>query len=75
MSAWPFPEPVEPERSPVVAWAVTFVCDEGDPERLLSRMAIVKDKARAEFYAGDPLKPHTEPRRIRPLVFGDDDTP
>jgi hypothetical protein len=65
-AAWPFPQPA-------VAWAVTFVADESDPERLLSRMTIIKDRARAVLYAGDPLKPHTEPRRIRPLVFGDDD--
>jgi hypothetical protein len=79
MSTWPFPtgaaERLAAQMSEPVAWAVTFVADEGNPERLVSRMAIVKDKARAEFYAGDPLKPHTEPRRIRPLVFGDDETP
>jgi hypothetical protein len=58
-----------------VAWAVVFCSDDGNRERMLDRMAIVKDKARAEFYAGDPHRPHDEPRRIRPLVFGDDDAP
>lgn len=56
-----------------VAWAVVFVADEGDPVRMLDRMSIHRDRARAEQYAGDPRQPHDEPKRVRPLVFGDTD--
>jgi len=55
------------------AWAVVFLADEGDPARMRERMSLHKDRARAEQYAGDPLKPHDEPKRVRPLVFGDED--
>jgi hypothetical protein len=58
-----------------VAWAVVFVADEGDRERMLERMSLHKDRARAEQYAGDPLKPHDEPKRVRPLGFIDEQTP
>jgi hypothetical protein len=53
-----------------VAWAVVFTRDTD-----LHRMVLFKEQARAEQYAGDPLKPHEIPMRIRPLVFGDDDAP
>lgn len=55
-----------------VAWAVVFVVDEADHIRMVERMVVLKDHARAEQYAGDPLKPHEEPKRIRPLIFGDE---
>jgi hypothetical protein len=51
-----------------VAWAVVFKSDKD-----LQRMVLFKDHARAEQYAGDPLKPHDEPKRVRPLGFIDDD--
>ena len=54
------------------AWAVVFLADEKDPERMRERMFIVKERARAEFYCGDPTKPHDEPKRVRPLIFGDE---
>ena len=56
-----------------VAWAVVLIADEGNPERMRERMSLHKDRARAEQYAGDPLLPHEEPKRVRPLVFGDED--
>lgn len=60
------------ESAHAVAWAVVFIADEPCWERMLERMVLLKDRARAEQYAGDPLKPHTEPKRVRTLVFGDD---
>lgn len=56
-----------------VAWAVVFVADERDHARMVDRMVLCRDRARAEQYAGDPLKPHDEPKRVRPLIFGDTD--
>lgn len=41
-------------------------------ERMLERMTLVKDEARAKQYAGDPFKPHDEPKRVRPLGFLDE---
>lgn len=58
-----------------VAWAVVFIADEADPERMRERMSLHKDLARAQQYAGDPLKPHDEPKRVRPLGFVDDQAP
>jgi len=58
--------------SEAVAWAVIFIKDEDNPERMVDRMFLCKDKARAEFYAGDPTKPHDEPKRVRPLGFLDE---
>jgi hypothetical protein len=51
-----------------VAWAVVFVADGDD----MHRMALFRDRSRAEQYVGDPLKPHDEPKRVRPLIFGDE---
>jgi hypothetical protein len=56
-----------------VAFAVVFLADSGNPERERERAILFKDHARADKYVGDPLKPHDEPMRVRPLVFGDDD--
>jgi len=58
-----------------VAWAVVFVADEADPQRMHERMAIFKDHGHADHYAGDHNRSH-DPQRVRPLGFidgGDDD--
>jgi hypothetical protein len=56
-----------------VVWAVVFLADEDNPERMKQRMFICKDEARARDYAGDPTKPHEYPMRVRPLGFLDGD--
>lgn len=68
MDKWPFPDPIE---DAAVSWAVVFIADEGSRERMLERMAVYKDRARAEQSAGDSKLPHWEPRRVRPLGFLD----
>lgn len=55
-----------------VAWAVVFVADENNWERMVERMSLHKEQARAERYAGDPLRPHDEPKKVRPLGFLDE---
>jgi len=51
-----------------VAWAVVFTADHD-----LHRMVLFKEQARAEFYCGDPLKPHEDDKRVRALGFVDED--
>jgi hypothetical protein len=59
----------------IVAWGIIFIGDEGNFERMVERMVVIKgDRGRAEKYAGDPLKPHDEPKRIRPMVFADEES-
>jgi hypothetical protein len=56
----------------VVAYAVVFIADEQDVDRTIERAILFRDQGRAERYMGDPTKPHDQPMRVRPLIFGDE---